>query len=162
VPVGQLTLGTGHAPADLGARPAAVHYDHSGYAVADVTAGADEHGIWVAGALCPDVDELTVRRLRASALSGDWRRIAGQLRLVAALVVNVPGFPIPRTKTRSQDGAQTALVAAGIVTNVEPRPSTSSSATLDPKVAKLVADTLRAKVYGARVETLRTRVKMEM
>jgi hypothetical protein len=117
IPVGQLTLGTGHAPSNLTARPAAVHYDHTGFAVADVAAGADAHGIWVAGALCPDVDDITIRRLRASALSGDWRRIAGHLRLVAALVVNVPGFPIPRVRSHVHDGDQAALVAAGIVAN---------------------------------------------
>lgn len=118
-PVGQLTLGTGHAPTNLGARPAAAHYDHTGFAVADVACGADDHGIWVAGALCPDIDEVTVRRLRASALSGDWRRIGGQLRLVAALVVNVPGFPIPRTRTHTHDGAQATLVASGVIPNTE-------------------------------------------
>lgn len=134
IPVGQLTLGTGHAPANLGARPAAVHYDHTGFAVADVVAGADEHGIWVAGALCPDVDELTVRRLRASALSGDWRRIGNSLRLVAALVVNVPGFPIPRTRTNNRNGDQTALVAAGIVMNDVAPPREVVS---DPKAKKL-------------------------
>jgi 2'-5' RNA ligase len=163
VPVGQLTLGTGHAPGELGARPAAAHYDHTGYAIADVTAGADEHGIWVAGALCPDVDELMVRRLRASALSGDWRRIGGSLRLVAALVVNVPGFPIPRTKTRSREGAQTALVAAGIVTNVDPVVGVQASGNALPeKVARLVADTLRDRVYGPRVNELRARVHTTM
>lgn len=156
VPVGQLTLGTGHAPAGLGARPASVHYDHTGYAVADVAAGADAHGIWVAGALCPDVDEITIRRLRASAISGDWRRIGGQLRLVAALVVNVPGFPIPRTKTRTQDGAQTALVASGIVTNVEPSPR--SSAELSPRVAALVAEALEARVNAPIAARLADRV----
>lgn len=159
VPVGQLTLGTGHAPAGLGARPAAVHYDHTGYAVADVAAGADAHGIWVAGALCPDVDEITVRRLRASALSGDWRRIGGALRLVAALVVNVPGFPIPRTKTRTTDGVQTALVAAGVVSGAEERPSS----TLTPEQERLIQigiETLTAEVNAPVVARLAEQVEV--
>lgn len=159
VPVGQLTVGTGHAPTNLGARPAAVHYDHTGYAVADVAAGADEFGIWVAGALCPDVDEVTIRRLRASALSGDWRRIGGQLRLVAALVVNVPGFPIPRTKTHTHDGAQTTLVASGVIPNTERTVSIGAKVSRDmiERIAKTIGrDTeSRRKELSARVHGLK-------
>lgn len=115
IPVGQLTLGAHHAPANLSSRPAAAHYEHTGHACADVTAGADAHGIWVAGAIRPQVTDREIRVLRASALSGDWRRIAGKMRLVAALVVNVPGFPIPRTRTYTRDGEQQALVASGVL-----------------------------------------------
>ncbi len=101
IPTGTITMGTGHA--DLAARPrqAMEHYDNTGAAVADVTAGEDEHGIWVAGALRPDATEAQVRALRGSSLSGDWRRIGGALELVAALAVNVPGFPIPRSVAAS-------------------------------------------------------------
>jgi hypothetical protein len=157
VPVGQLTMGTGHAPSHLDARPAAVHYDHTGFAVADVACGADHFGIWVAGALCPDVDELTVRRLRASALSGDWRRINSKLRLVAALVVNVPGFPIPRTKSHVHDGAQSALVASGIVVDEE---RSETSDVLSPRVAALVAQALRSEVMGPKIQEMRSMMKV--
>jgi len=71
----------------------------------------------VAGALRPDADELTVRRLRGAALSGDWRQLAGGLELVAALAVNVPGFPITRPKSRTASGAPMSLVAAGRMTS---------------------------------------------
>jgi hypothetical protein len=47
-------------------------------------------------------------------LSGDWRKFGNGLRLVALLAVNVPGFPVPRTKTASSRGRQVALVAAGV------------------------------------------------
>lgn len=114
VAVGHLTVGDkGHAAMSDSASAAVEHYDVTGTAVADVAAGEDEHGIWVAGVVRPDVPEAKVRELAASALSGDWRRIRGNLELVAALAVNVPGFPVPRARVAS--GTPTALVAAGAV-----------------------------------------------
>lgn len=115
VAVGQLTLGANHAPSHLGSAPAADHYDHTGHAVADVAVGEDKWGIWFAGATRPGVDDRTLRMLRAGGLSGDWRKVAGQWKLVASLVVNVPGFPIPRIRTYVSDGEQTALVASGVL-----------------------------------------------
>jgi hypothetical protein len=116
--VGKITLGTGHAAARAGARPAAEHYDHTGTCVAVVRAGEDEHGIWVAGRLVEDVTPERLAALRRSPLSGDWRRVNGNLELVAALAVNAPGFPVPRTMVASAGGSQLSLVAAGVV----PRP----------------------------------------
>lgn len=104
VATGRITLDTNHADRRLGRRAAAAHYDNTGAVVADVVAGEDEHGIWVAGALRPDVPAARVRKFRGSVLSGDWRSVNGGLELVALLACNVPGFPIPRTR---------ALVAAG-------------------------------------------------
>jgi hypothetical protein len=115
VPVGSITMDTGHAPLGANARVAASHYDHTGAVVGDVAAGDDEFGIWVAGALRPGLSGAQIDRLRAGALSGDWREIRGHLELVAALVVNVPGFPIPRTGLAASGGVQSALVAAGVV-----------------------------------------------
>jgi hypothetical protein len=114
VAVGQITLGTGHAPLSYGATAASEHYDNTGTAVADVAVGSDRYGIWVAGAVRDGVPEGRVRQLRASGqVSGDWRRIAGSLRLVGLLAVNVPGFPVPRTRARVASGSPLALVAAG-------------------------------------------------
>lgn len=117
IPVGQITMGTGHAALGLDASDASRHYDHTGAAVADVAAGEDAHGIWIAGALRPDVSDEAVRVLRASSLSGDWRRLRGGLELVALLTVNVPGFPLRRdglaTSARLCDDEPFALVAAG-------------------------------------------------
>lgn len=120
-PVGQITMGTGHADLRAGHRAAAEHYDHTGSAVADVAFGEDDHGIWFAGALRPGLTDDQVRILRASALSGDWRQIGGGLELVAALAVNVPGFPIvaasPRAGIAYDEAAptQVSLVAAALV-----------------------------------------------
>ena len=113
VPVGRITLDTTHAGRRLGASDTAAHYEHTGVAVADVSAGEDVHGIWVAGALRPGIGEQDVRKLMASPLSGDWRRVGGQLELVAALAVNSPGFPIPRALVAG--GAVQSLVASGVV-----------------------------------------------
>lgn len=114
VAVGQITVGTGHAPLHLGASPAAEHYDNTGAAVADVAVGNDAHGIWVAGAVRPGADPLKVYELQAAGqVSGDWRRIGGQLRLVGLLAVNVPGFPVPKMRARVASGQPQALVAAG-------------------------------------------------
>src|SRR5690606_13420397 len=46
---------------------------------------------------------------------GDWRRVGGGFEMVAALAVNVPGFPIPRTAVAASAEKESALVAAGIV-----------------------------------------------
>ncbi len=111
VPVGQLTLAGGHAPLNVDAMTAAKHYDDTASAVADIHVGEDEYGIWCAGSLRPNLDELQIRALRASAPSGDWRPINGSLELVAICQVNVPGFPTARAMIAS--GKVLALVAAG-------------------------------------------------
>lgn len=119
IPVGQITMGAGHADLKAGAQAAAAHYDNTAFAVADVAAGEDIHGIWVAGALRPSVNEQQRYALKAAALSGDWRNIRGNLELVAALAVNTPGFPIPRIGLAASGADQTSLVAAGIVAGPE-------------------------------------------
>ena len=117
VPVGQITLHTNHADLTPAMTPqrAREHYEHTGAAVADVAAGEDEFGIWVAGSLRPGVDPGLVAELRAAKLSGDWRGYRGNLELVGALAVNIPGFPVPRGVYASGEFAdeQVALVAAG-------------------------------------------------
>lgn len=117
VAVGTITLGTGHAPVrGVTSSQAAEHYDNTGTAVAYVASGEDAHGIWVAGAVKPDVAEPLIVALQAAPLSGDWRRIGGQLRLVAFLAVNHPGFPVPRPRAFVSQSRQLSLVAAGVVT----------------------------------------------
>lgn len=113
--VGHLTLGTGHAAPDKTVRGTMAHYDNTGLAVADVRAGEDDYGIWVAGAVRPHVSPEDIRTLRSSPLSGDWRRVQGNLELVAALAVNVPGFPVPRTKGATRNKQMYSLVAAGVI-----------------------------------------------
>lgn len=111
--VGRITMGTGHAGQGKRPEAAAAHYDNTGTAVADVRAGEDAYGIWVAGALRPGVSEEQKRTLRASPLSGDWRRVDGALELHAALAVNVPGFPVVSGMVAS--GELASLTATGVV-----------------------------------------------
>lgn len=124
VPVGRLTYGGGHAAPNLGYRAAAEHYDRTSATGAYVRAGEDAYGIWVAGMLAPDADESAVFKMRAAPLSGDWRRVGGNLEMVAALHVNTAGFPIPRALAASaltgmpEDEEVLSLVAAGVLPRV--------------------------------------------
>jgi hypothetical protein len=145
--VGQITVGTGHAPLNYGHRAASDHYDNTGAAVADVSVGNDAHGIWVAGSIRPGADPDRVHELRAAGqVSGDWRRIGGQLRLVGLLAVNVPGFPVPKLSTKYVSGQQLALVAAGAPDLVEHLTETD----LDQIAYRRVMDKLTARVHGER------------
>jgi hypothetical protein len=145
VAVGQITLGTGHAALSLPAHAAAEHYDNTGTTVADVVVGNDGIGLWVAGAVRPDVSQARIRELRASGqLSGDWRRIGGKLRLVGLLAVNVPGFPVPKMTSRVASGKQLALTAAGHIKYDKAEP------TLDQAALRNMMDVLIAHVHGMR------------
>ncbi len=143
ISVGQITVGTSHAPLGMGSHAATEHYDHTGHAVADVAVGNDRHGIWVAGAVRPNADAAMTHALRASGqVSGDWRRIGGKLRLVGLLAVNVPGFPVPRMRARVASGAQYALVAAG-------KPSISRGPSMtEAQAMRMVMDMLRQRIHG--------------
>ena len=142
VPVGQLTLAGGHASLSADARAAAKHYDDTGSAFADVHAGEDAYGIWVAGSLRPEVTPLQVRAIRASAPSGDWRPIQGSLELVAVCQVNVPGFPIARARVAS--GQMYALVAAGA--------SYLARLKDDPELLLAAADDAKARFAALKAE----------
>ncbi len=143
VPVGQLTLAGGHAGLELTADAAVKHYDDTKSAVADVHAGEDQHGIWVAGALRPNVDAAQIRTLRASAPSGDWRPIQGRLEMVAVCQVNVPGFPVARARVAS--GYVTALVAAGAAPLAQLK-----GLSVEDRVKKLEGEALAAKMEAQR------------
>jgi len=162
-PVGQLTLAGGHASLEASAVEAARHYDDTGSAIADVHAGEDAHGIWVAGALRPNAAPEQIRALRASAPSGDWRPIKGSLELVAVCQVNVPGFPIARARVAS--GQVYALVAAGAMTlaklksdplnelnNRIAQLEIQTGVRPDPTVLAAKADEARAKIEAVKQE----------
>lgn len=153
VPVGRITAGTGHASTRLSAVPAAAHYDDTGHAVADVAAGEDRFGIYVAGAVRASSTPEQVETLRASPPSGDWRRIGGGMELVAALAVNSPGFPVPRVRIAS--GQPEALVAANVIdTTARPKADPALTAAA-ARIASTVgrdpatrAAELRRRVHG--------------
>jgi hypothetical protein len=117
VGVGRIVMSTGHAEDDWSSRKAIAHYENTGMAAADVHAGEDQFGIWFAGALRPDATPTMIRALKASPLSGDWRRDrrSGKLQLTMALAVNQPGFKVPRPRGLVASGALQSLMAVGMV-----------------------------------------------
>lgn len=130
--VGCLTVDVSHADIRASAEEAKRHYDHSGTTVAQVRAGQDEHGVWLAGAVVPWATPAQIEKLRRLSLSGDWRPKGGSYFLIAAQAVPVPGFPI-RAKVAS--GIQVSLTTIGPAN--EPEPVVASLKALD--VADLFA-----------------------
>ncbi len=121
IPTGVITMGLGHAPLrhsngrPVRAHEAQAHYDNADAVVAFVNAGDDAYGWWVSGIVAPHVSDEQVMAMRGGSLSGDWRDIANEMEGIAIEVVNVPGFPIPRTEALVAGGRAMGLVAAGIV-----------------------------------------------
>lgn len=135
VNVGKLTYATGHAPMSAGLQAASRHYDDTGSVAAFVRARDGQHGVWISGVLRSDLSPEGLRDLRANPLSGDWRALNGNLELVAALAVPVPGFPIPR--------AELALAASGQVsTLILPSPAVDEIPQGREKAALLAALTM--------------------
>jgi hypothetical protein len=165
VATGALFMGTAHATTRGRPSLSAVqdHYADTGTATADVAAGEDAHGIWVAGAMRPDLTPEQVRAARGSVLSGDWRTAGGQLDLLAALHVNVGGFGIPRAELVASAGQPVALVAAGArtsaVTAERQRKGTGQdvAATVRDELQRALAPLLEP-LAAARREQARARV----
>lgn len=135
VHTGSITLVGGHAPLNFSAAQAAKHYDDTNSAVVDVCVGEDQFGIWVAGAVRPDVSPSQIRSMRGSGISGDWRPIHGKLELVRACFVNTPGFMTTRAMVAG--GQIQALVAAGTSTLEEMRTESALSAHLEEVTSRL-------------------------
>jgi hypothetical protein len=145
-PVGQITAGIGHAPMTMTANRAAEHYENTDAVVADVSVGNCKTGIWVAGAIRPTAQASRVQALRASGqVSPDWRRIGGQLRMIALLTVNVSGYQIPRVRTRVASGQIQAMVASGLVSVHVGGPSNDD---LDRRALRLMMDRLAERVHS--------------
>lgn len=138
LPVGRLTVGTGHAGSRAPAHAAAAHYDNTGTCFALVRAGEDAHGIWVSGIPAPGVTDETLAQGLAAPLSGDWRSIGGNLELVAALAVNTPGFPVVASGATDEDDKPLALVASLAPTRA-PETVMSASEVADEVIARLDA-----------------------
>lgn len=161
LPVGKLTLGTGHAGMRQAARAAAEHYDNTGTAVAVVRCTDGLWGPWLSGRILPGIDDNRIDELRRSGVSGDWRSIqrgSNNLELVAVLAVNVPGFPVPRTRALAASGIR-SLIAAGVPPtrkhHVEPEPPITASAIASHVRAELRASAIRE----SRRETATQRVR---
>lgn len=148
VACGNLTFGTGHAPkrrANGEIMPAAAakeHYDDSGHIGAYLRVGQDAYGIWVHGAMEPDLTAKEKRQLLAAKLSGDWRMVAGNLELIGALAVPKPAFPVPSLATSGRDCV--ALVAAGAVPDAAPQANGAIPQALLDVLYPLAADAIVA------------------
>ena len=160
VATGPVTLGTKHAARGLTAQEAAWHYDHSGSAVADVAVGEDAHGIWIAGALRGDATDVAVRSFRAADVSGDWRRIGGQLELVAVLGVNVAGFSIPRQPLAHLTASGGRMVQRSLVAPFG-TPQRQRFGHDDPRVLHLHSRLLAAEREIARLRTIADPLKQQ-
>lgn len=141
--VGKITMGTGHASTDPSVTAAAAmsHYDNTGTLVAVVRCRDGEFGPWLSGRLVPWATAAQAQQMRYHEVSGDWRGRPGQLELVAALAVNVPGFM--RSVAAS---AAEVLVAAGRV-----RKTPIQRIAVMPQPA-LTREQVRAEVRAAMAE----------
>jgi hypothetical protein len=117
LPVGRLTVGTGHAHTSLRPAPAVAHYDNTGSCFAFVRAGEDRHGIWFSGVAAPGASAELVQQGLSAPLSGDWRNFGKGLDLVAMLGVNTPGFAVRGRD--DDDGVPASLVASLAPTSTE-------------------------------------------
>lgn len=138
IQVGRLTANTGHATKRMTARAASDHYDNTGACFALVRMGEDEHGVWFSGVAAPGATEDQIRAGLSAPLSGDWRKVAGNLELVAALAVNTPGFPVVSQATDEADRPLT------LVASLAPR-AEKASKTVDPiQLAEQIVTRMRA------------------
>lgn len=158
IPTGVIAIKGGHADIGLDAASARSHYDDTNSGIVDVVVGSSDKGIWFSGALRPGATPEQVQALRASGVSGDWRLIDGELRLVGICAVNVPGFP-KLSVAASADGI-TALVAAGGPPEPHPDLCGCKDSTTDileelDYLHKIVAD---AGLEDAAIEKLAARI----
>lgn len=157
VSTGRITMDTAHAGRTLSAAGTVSHYENTGSAVADVAAGEDVFGIWLAGAIRPGVTDEQVRALRASPLSGDWRKVKGGLELMAALAVNMPGFPIPRPAALAASGFEVeSLVASGMLMPEDKGTAPESNLSSDDlaTLSRMAADYRKVEEGRARERSL--------
>lgn len=148
--VGLLTYGGGHANINLGVVPALAHYDRSGTAYVKARVGEDERGIWFAGAFKPTITRDQIEDFAAHPLSGDWRADAGDrdVRFVAALSVNTPGFPIGTRMALAASGAR-AIIAAGVGRMT----TRAQSGGTDPAVVRAEVERLMRPVLASAART---------
>lgn len=107
LPCGVFTWGIPHANLAWSLIQAQDHYGHSDAMFARVAVGANEFGIWHHGALRNNLTRDDLADLRALSMSGDWRwsEQHKQLRMIASLAVNYPGFPVARKGAMAAAGA---------------------------------------------------------
>jgi hypothetical protein len=155
VSTGIATFGCGHdMDMNHGVIPAIEHYDNAGSAYADIVVGEDDFGVWFAGAMRPHLTRQQIEEFGRHPLSGDWRANPGDqnVRLVAALCVNTPGFPIRGRAHITASGVRT-IIAAGSAPLV--RRARRAGGTDPDEVARLVDARMRPVLSAAARAGLR-------
>ncbi|QQV92904.1 capsid maturation protease and MuF-like fusion protein [Mycobacterium phage Hydro] len=142
LPVGRLTVGSGHAPDHVSGQVAAAHYDTAGTCFALVRVGEDKHGIWFSGVAAPWATPEQIEMGLSAPLSGDWRDFGQGLELVAALAVNTPGFAV-----RGREGDQGQPLA--LVASLGPSPRSAATRGGNALSANAIADIVSKAVTTA-------------
>nr|AMP54407.1 phage Mu protein F like protein [uncultured bacterium]AMP54456.1 phage Mu protein F like protein [uncultured bacterium] len=150
IATGSATMDCGHAPLNNDSEAARDHYENTCSIVASIRIGEDRRGVWVAGALMPDVTNAQILRIMASQFSGDWRphkEKQGMRDFAGALLVPVPGFPVAHEE---QYGSVT--VASGVLESASaPITVTASGAKNTPTInSELVNDVRPAYKIAAK------------
>lgn len=119
---GLLTMDIGHGPGDPTVEGQIAHYDNPRAIAAAVVVGEDDTGIWMSGAVLPEVmrDPDRFTRLRLTPVSGHWSvtRPGGPMELIAVTAVNHPGFP-QRTESGSYELAASLGADAPLALRLE-------------------------------------------
>ena len=157
VTAGPMTMGCGHAPT-TGYRSLddrIDHYENSCSITGKLAIGHNKWGVWVAGALEPDISPGQLSRLFVSRLSGDWQphqEKQGWREMIAALVVPNPGYTAASIDVASAgpDGEALAsvtttedgILVASAVPITRYVPERSIAAPVDREVIELYASTM--------------------
>jgi hypothetical protein len=161
VRTGPLTLRGGHADRTLSASRAMAFYDDTNSAFADVNIGENEHGMWIAGALRPEISPEQVRAAMGSGFSGDWRGFGEDLELIALSAVNTPGF-------RHNVAKYADALAASVIIDLPNAHAIAEVAECDPEHDAILASAVQriAQTIGRstdqRIAALRARVHQEV
>lgn len=116
--------GSGHASPDPNMSPESVakFYENTSTQLMRVRYGEDDKGLWFAGALWPDINDMDRARILASSVSGDWRWLAGWRNTASgydfsgACFVNVPGYPMQAAGDITSRPGKMLNIAASAIT----------------------------------------------
>lgn len=160
VQVGHLTFHSGHAKRDWDAPTTIRHYDDSGKVAADLRAANGRFGVWVCGAMRPNVTTADVREIMSCPPSGDWRPFGNELDMVAALAVPVPGFQNLHGRTYVRKN-ELGMVASMIWANPVADTRFVGPQTVAPDTARRIGDLIATSIGRSkkqRVAELSARV----
>lgn len=112
ISIGRVVTAGGHAGMVASMQEAQRHYDNTQAVGAFVRARDGRHGIYLSGAVRSDAPPEVIRDMRANPPSGDWRGLNGNLEMIAALSVPVPGYQTPQLALTASGDIQTLILPA--------------------------------------------------